>query len=221
MAYGLKKLLSHFSEIKIETVSSSFSGELEIVLSAGRFMLNTRNATYSYEDKYTSYLFALKQIRIDPTGKALVLGLGLGSIPWILQKNFRYTGPITCVDIDPVIIACAKKYYPDPEKFNMLEIIQSDAFAWTVHHAERFDLIAVDLFIDRRVPEKFHTREFLIPLAEKLNPGGQLLFSRLMDNSDPEFLLNKNLHEIFPGYREIDTNGNLILHYIHGSGDRD
>ncbi len=211
----LKYAASFFAEIPIESVSGPLNPRLDIVLSAGRYKLNTETATYSFEDKYGSFGTALEQVKdaLPKFKSALVLGLGLGSIPFILLKKYRFTGEIICVEIDPLIIQLAAKYFPIWPIPENLEFIQQDAADFIGSNHRKFDLVAIDLFIDRDIPKKFHDLRFLEALKKSVAPGGILLFSRLTDNFTADRPLNLALKNIFPDAGEIDTGGNLILHW--------
>lgn len=73
----------------IKETRSEINPELKVYLSLGRLKLITGNAIYSYEDKYINFVEAFNFINIKNKSVkgALVLGLGLGSIPYILEKN--------------------------------------------------------------------------------------------------------------------------------------
>ena len=186
--------LSFLKQIKVESTSGEYSGPLEVVLFEGRYMLNSENATYSFEDKYTSYRTALFTIaeEIKSMKSALVLGLGLGSIPYMLQTKFGFKGTISCVELDKTIIRLAKKYYPAQDLLSALDI-----------H-------------DKNVPRQFHSETFLQQLKNSLSANGILLFSRLAEKSRSEKTLIDNLKKVFPSAIEIDTAGNLILCYKNG-----
>ena len=85
-----KRLLSYFFEWHIESAPSEANPHLYVSLKNGRYQLCTANAVYSYEDLYTNFLRAFEQIDFDkvPGKDVLILGLGLGSIPIILEKRF-------------------------------------------------------------------------------------------------------------------------------------
>ncbi len=208
-------LLSFLKQIQIETTSGEFSDSLEVVLFEGRYMLNTANATYSFEDRYTSYKTALQTIsqQIPQMKTGLVLGLGLGSIPQMLQRNFNFKGEIECVEIDGKIIQLAERYYPSAPLFNQLTVHKNDALAWMELNTKQFDLIAVDLFIDKKVPPQFHTKTFMVNLKNALQPNGILLFSRMTENYKTEQTLINNLKLVFPEGKPIDTGGNMIYYY--------
>ena len=211
----IKYLLSFLSEIHIETTSSKINPLLHVVFSAGRFKLNTASATYSFEDRYSSFSSALDAIKkhLPSFQSALVLGLGLGSIPYLLQKQHHFAGRIDCVEIDQKVIDLAKRYYPTQPLPEQLNIIHEDANTFIRNNMAKYDLIMVDLFIDRDIPSSFHEERFLNALKTSVSPGGIVLFSRLKENHIPEKTLNERLKNIFSMGKEIDTGGNLILRW--------
>lgn len=111
--------------ITLEKVGSAVSGELQVLMDSGRMMLNSPAATYSCEDRYTSLQKALKAIgpRLSGVQHALVLVLGLGSAPYLLQKHYAAGYPIDCVEVDPEVISLAHTFYPFPEKLALLRIL--------------------------------------------------------------------------------------------------
>ncbi|HNV99839.1 MAG TPA: fused MFS/spermidine synthase [Chitinophagales bacterium] len=209
----LRKFLSYGFNISLERVDSPFNGPMEVILADGRCMLNTAHATYSYEEKYTSFSKALRTIAADiPSRKSiLMLGLGLGSVPLILQTQYNCQAPITCVEIDPAIIRLAKKYYPYPAGLANMTLVQADAVEWVTASTQQFDLVIADVFLDAAVPQSLHSTAFLERLRRLTAPGGILLFSRLLDRQRFERPLWDHLDQIFPEATQIDTGGNVVL----------
>jgi len=209
---SFKQILSFVKQIHIESQKGEYNDSLEVLLWNGKYMLNSPNATYSYEDRYTSYRTALNLInpKLINVKSVLVLGLGLGSIPQMLQKIHKINCNINCVEYDKTIIELAEKYYPTDCNFSKLKIHHSDALEWMKLNTNKFDLITVDLFIDKQVPEKFYTEDFMLSIKTSLTDNGVLLFSRLKENYKSEKLLNDNLKKVFLGGDDIDTGGNLI-----------
>ena len=210
-----RHLLSYVKQIPIESVKGEFNESLEVLLLEGKYMLNSPHATYSYEDRYTSYKTALWVIRpeLKNIRSVLVLGLGLGSIPQMLQKIHEVSCIIDCVEYDNTVIQLAEKYYPPDCNFKNLQIHHADALDWMNKNSKKFDLITVDLFMDKNVPEKFHTENFILNLRSTLSETGVLLFSRLKENYKSEKKLQDNLQKVFIGGEDIDTGGNLIYCY--------
>jgi len=207
------KVLSYLSRIPVEKRRGVYTDNLSVVLDRGKYMLNTASVTYSFEDRYTSFSRALHHIKgaIPGMNKALVLGLGLGSVPYMLRKIHAFRGSVTCVEIDPIVIELAEKYYPDPKEFDQMQIICADAMVWADTCSEYYDLIAVDVFIDNAVPEALASVDFMENLKRLLSNNGILLFSRLSSRKHLETALWKSLRTTFPEAEEIDTGGNVIL----------
>ena len=109
-----QKLLSYFYEIPIEKLHSQYSGNLEVSFHRGEWKLSTDQAIYSFGKHYTSYKIAFNKLHIQDFNikKVLILGVGLGSVVRLLDRQ-KSIESIVAVDIDPVIIELAKKYWPD------------------------------------------------------------------------------------------------------------
>lgn len=105
-------LCSYLTEIGIERRKSEISGELEVSYRRGRYALSTQQAVYSYQDLYLNFKQSFQRLPLAdlPIQKVLVLGMGLGSIPFLLEKTFHCNYQYTLVEIDPVIIDLARKY---------------------------------------------------------------------------------------------------------------
>ncbi len=214
-----KKHISYLFPLTIEKVESRYSGELTVRLVDGRYQLVTGNAIYSFEDKYTSYGSALERLYHNHGNNALVLGLGMASIPYLLQKKHRWSGPITCVEWDPVLIELTHKYYPFPGGKDQLKIIRADAQHFMQKNRLTFDLITVDLFIESEVPYFCWEEAFLQQLKNAVAPGGTLFFSRLTDRHTEEAILWDNLEKVFPDKEEIVTYGNSIMKWVRSDNE--
>ena len=107
-----KVAISHFWDVPVETTSSQFNPLLRVLLSRGRYQLTTRNAVYSFADLYDNFRVALAQVKWETWHgrKVLVLGLGLGSIPYMLEKHFWHSMEYTAVEIDEEVVYLANKY---------------------------------------------------------------------------------------------------------------
>jgi spermidine synthase len=190
-----KSILSYFVDVHIESTSSEFNEDIYIFLSDGRYQLRTNKAIYSFEDKYVNFFKTFKALDWEKMNieKVLLLGLGLGSIPQMLEKNFDKQFEYHIVEIDEEIINLAQKYTLNELK-SPIYIYEMDAEIFVDITEEKFDLILVDIFIDRTIPKKFESAEFLEKLKYLLYDNGIILFNRL--NSDTEhFLANTKYYE--------------------------
>ena len=172
----VKKLLSYIVDIPIEQISSDYNEELSVLLVKGRYQLCTPNAIYSYADKYDNFKFSFDQLDLDTAEieNVLLLGFGLGSIPYMLEKmyckNYSYTG----VEIDDAIIYLASKYIM-PELKSETELIQADAYSYILQNNIKYDLICIDIFVDDKIPQVFLDLDFLEDASENLSENGFIM----------------------------------------------
>ena len=181
------KMMSQVVDIQLKTVESPYSGTLEVICRKGRYALCSPNAVYSYDDLYVNFRDSFEQLNLEEQDiqSVLVLGLGLGSIPWLLETRFNKKYMYTFVKIDENVVNLATEY--TLQYLNSpYNIIIEDALTYTKRAQDAFDLIAVDLFIDNLVPSAFETAAFLQDLNRLLNPDGWLLYNRL--SYTPELL---------------------------------
>lgn len=203
----------------IEEHSSLYNPHLYVVLKKGRLQLCTQEAIYSYADKYDNFRDAFDEIRVSDKKikKVLLLGLGLGSIPYMLENNYDCIYDYTAIEIDPVICQLADKYVLSELK-SMIQIYPIDALEYFQWNRETFDLIAMDIFQSATVPIQFESMEFMKKLKDTLNPEGILLFNRLNDDlsnreRNKQFL--KDWKKVFEKGQFIETRNNHV--YINDS----
>ncbi|MDX1685969.1 MAG: methyltransferase domain-containing protein, partial [Saprospiraceae bacterium] len=175
-----KKLLSYITDIHLESRESEHNEELHVVLSRGRHQLCTPNAIYSFDDLYDNYRNAFKKVDIGNRNydTVLILGLGLGSIPYMLENLFNCFFHYTAVEIDEEVVELANKYCLSQLESH-IETIVADAHEFILQNERQFDLVCMDVFVDDIIPAKFHRREFLTALKGSISPGGLLMYNRL------------------------------------------
>ena len=210
-----KKWLSYLTEFHIEDAPSDLNPALHVCLVNGRYQLCTENAIYSYADLYDNFsgAFAALNLKERSIKKVLILGFGMASIPIILEKmglDYSYTA----VEIDEQVIYLASKYEL-PYLRSPVQMICADAARWVEITEEKFDLIAVDIFLDDIIPDQFTQSYFLENTKELLNPEGLLLYNRLA-NTEEDLEKTKTFFEgtfkqIFPKGRHLEVGGNWML----------
>jgi len=208
--------LSYLTELHIESTESEYNPHLYVSLRNGRYQLSAAHAVYSYADLYTNFRKAFSDIQIQsqPVKEVLILGFGLGSIPYMLEQVFDCKFNYTAVELDEEVLYLANKYVLD-ELASPIEIITADALAYVAQSDQQYDLICMDVFLDDAVPEDFETQDFLQNLREMLTPQGILLYNRLAYSSSDranatDFFQNRFL-KTFPEGTYIDTKENWIL----------
>jgi len=116
----------------------------------------------------------------SPITNVLILGLGAGSAAKVIHNSFP-KAKITGMEIDPIMIKMAKKYF-DLSTVKNLEIKICDAISLITDHCSLVtdpDLILVDLYLGDRVPKEATTERFLKDVKKSLSPSGIALFNRL------------------------------------------
>lgn len=211
-----KKLLSYVHEFEIESTQSEVNESLHVTLRNGRYVLNTPNAVYSYEDLYSNFFKAFQHIAIEKQEikTVLVLGLGLGSIPFMLEKRFACEFDYTAVEIDEDVIYLADKYALSDLK-SYVEVVCTDACIFVEVCEDKYDLICIDVFVDDKIPEDFLYPEFLESCKELLTDKGLIMFNHLAltakDIQLAEDYYKTVFKSVFPEGRYLDTTGNWIL----------
>ncbi len=215
---SFKKILSYIFNFPIEKVQSQFSGEVQVSLRQGQYMLSTNNAIYSFGKKYTSFDVAFKAIYIQKQKieTVLVLGFGLGSVVDLLE-NHQTINEIIAIDADSKIIDLAKKYLHSNLK-NKTQYICEDAEKFVLETNKKFDLVLFDVFIHNETPMPFMQQKFLLALKNIVNKNGILLFSKIEDSRKSR-IENQQFESVFTTvFKEsftINTNGNKVFTWIN------
>lgn len=211
-----KRMLSYIKDVHIESATSIYNDELNVLLVKGEYQLVTPEAIYSYGNKYDNFFKAFKKIHLNKEDfkSCLILGLGLGSIPYMLENYFKQTYSYTAVEIDEDIIHLASKYVLNSLSSDVTTVC-TDALNYVQIDENTYDIVAMDVFVSDYIPKEFETIEFLEDLKNRIAPGGLLLFNRLYyfekDKKKTEEYFKTTFKKVFPNGRYFNINGNWIL----------
>lgn len=210
-----KTFLSYIKEISLEQTSSPSNPYLEVLLVKGRHQLVTRDAIYSFDDKYENFRIAFDELDwINLPGKrVLLLGLGLGSVIFILEKKMGKILDYTAVEVDSEICRLCNTYtLSDIDSY--VEVIPQEAMSFLHVNDESYDMIIMDIFQSAVIPQEFQSIEYLEMLRGKLNKNGLLLYNR-MNITDSDQAQNKTfkntMKTVFPDMSEVKTRTNIII----------
>ena len=178
----MKRLLSYIYPVT-KTITSKFSGELEITWYNGKKHLNSENANYSYGSLQRILKFGLEKIQLKKVNSVLVLGMGGGSVIETLRTDFNYIKNIEAVELDPVIVEIAKTEFGITEH-KQQKIHCTDAFDFVKTNTKSFDLIIIDLYIDLDVPDKFLSTTFWDYVLSSKSSKGSILFNASVKSSN-------------------------------------
>jgi spermidine synthase len=212
-----KKWLSYLTPLMLEETGTALNPELSVRLDRGRLQLLSGNAIYSWDDLYRNFTIALGEINLHrrPADQdVLMLGLGLGSVPYILEKVYYCNFHYLAVEWDEAVVELAQRYTLSRLE-SSVEVVIADADIYVYICEEQFDLIIVDIFEDHNTPPQFETEEFLQRCAAMMRRDGLLLYNRLYntegDRERTEYFYNEIFRKVFPDSRYLDTNGNWVL----------
>lgn len=134
---------------------------------------------------------------ISPHNQILILGVAGGTIIHILSKKFP-KAVLTGVDIDAVMIEMGKKYFGLEEMRN-LSFVCADARSYVGKTKKKFDLVVVDIYIARDLPDFLLDQVFLKNIRSILAPRGYVLINYLRDGEYEKkaYILEKKLRNIF------------------------
>lgn len=99
-----------------------------------------------------------------------MIGLGGGSISMYISR-FIPDARIDTVDIDPVVIELAKKYFGIRET-EKVRYFAADGRGFVEQAKEKYDLILLDAYDGGTVPSHLMTMEFYELVKQRLAPGG-------------------------------------------------
>jgi spermidine synthase len=209
----LNKILSFLSGEKvIEKTYSKINGEIIISEFFGQRRIICCGLLQSGGLVHSIWLKALKKVREKnlPTKKILILGFGGGTAAKIASK-FWPAAQITGIEIDPIIIKLAKKYF-HVDQIPNLKILQTDAIDYIVNN-QQFNLILVDTYLGDQLPLHSESPNFLNALKKTLSQNGIIIFNRLFwgEHKEKAKKFTQNLEKIFPQIELIRTPSNLLI----------
>jgi spermidine synthase len=107
--------------------------------------------------------------------KVLMIGLGGGSMSSYLGRFLPHV-EIDTVEVDPGVIAAAKKYFGMKETARV-RYHEGDGRVFLNRRKETYDLVLLDAFQGGYVPFHLLTKEFYALLKQRLAPGGAAVFN--------------------------------------------
>ncbi len=208
-------MLSYFFEIPIHSTGSEINELLNVSLVRNRLQLSTQKTIYSFDDLYSNFYRAFQRITLPPADtEILILGLGLGSIPYMLEKNFSKQYRFVAVELDESVIDLASKFSLSRLESPM-QIIHADAEIFVKTHEDKYALILVDLFIEDLVPTFFESHQGNQLIKKMLQKNGTVLINRLYrtgrDKKDTDRFYAEVFQQVYNQPAFIEVDGNRVL----------
>lgn len=169
------------SENSLDVIyNSNLNGKLTVAWEGDRKVLNSKKANYSYGGLQEVLNRGLRQISMNNISSVLVLGMGAGSVVDSLRNESNYQGPITGIEIDPLVIEIAEKEFKSVG-FENVKWVLADAIEYVAEAKEKFDLIVVDVFIDAKVPQGIYDASFWRNIESLVADNKFVLFNAGID----------------------------------------
>ncbi len=131
---------------------------------------------------YTQAAFVGLALSAEPR-RMLVVGLGGGTLPMFLRKYYPQAA-IDAVDIDPDVVAVAKKFFSFREDDRMRAHVE-DGRKFIEKTTDPYDVIFLDAFGLDSVPPQLTTQEFLQAVRRATKPGGVVVGNLWGRRSNP------------------------------------
>ncbi len=187
-----RNLISYLSGTVVEKRTSAVSGELEVWYQSGKYVLHSPDANYSFDTLHSVFQKTFKKLGVKKRNpkSVLILGFGAGSVAAILCDELKLTPQITGVELDPEVIALARKYF-NLDRYHHLEMHFEDAVEYVKACTKTFDLVVSDVFIDKTIPENVMTVEYLSSLLRITTKGGLGMMNVILESKEQRTRLEK------------------------------
>ncbi len=184
---------------------------LELTMYCNRLQLGTRDALYSDGDAYTPAVTAVNHLKefLPSVKDVLVLGSGLGSMVQVMDSR-GYMPRFTLVEKDKVVLQWAMELLPEKYKHNIKPVCD-DAQLYMARNTAQADLIFIDIFDSRVVPDFVFTNGFLELCRGSLLPGGRVAFNYIVNDEQQWEGVRNTFSVVFADNKVVKSGVNRIL----------
>lgn len=206
----IRRALSWLWPVTEARVEGMF-GPIEARWEMGRLVANSAHGNQSFGSLHRIWQNTFDHIglRSEPPGNVLLLGLGAGSVPWILHQELGLAPRIVAVELDPAMDRLARAQFK-LDRLPDLQVVIGDATVQVHAITERFDLIVVDLFDDLDLAQGVDTAGFAQALRSRCLGDGLVCFNTVSYHPESEgrcTRIRKNLENCFSRVVELRLEG--------------
>lgn len=140
----------------------------------------------------------------------LVLGCGLGSSVQILAQKYNSKAKFSLVELDSQILDWVTTLL-DQMEIKSIQGFNEDAYSFLLNTKSQYDLICIDIFIDRTVPAQFLTMAFFELIKRRLKKDGIWIMNYINSSTSELEELKRNIGEIFNDFSFIQKRENFIF----------
>jgi len=157
---------SLYHNIRVENQSGERFLRFDNSWQSGMYLDDPLRTRFEYAD------YMLLPFAVNPDAKnALLVGLGGGSM---VKKLLAYRPELRLdvVELDPVVIEVAIKYFGVPANHPRLTMRAQDGRQFLTTSAVRYDVIMLDAFHASSIPFHLVTKEFMKLMEQRMTPDG-------------------------------------------------
>jgi spermidine synthase len=141
-------------------------------------------------------------------GSILEIGFGGGRTAWYLHR-FLPDAPVTSVELDPMVVQLAGKYFGIKQEPNF-NVVEQDGRLFLASSPRLYDLILIDAYRGPFVPFQLLTKQFYQIVKEHLSADGVVA-----QNIEPTTMLFdcavNTLHAVFANLDFYPAQGNIVV----------
>lgn len=138
-----------------------------------------------------------------------MLGTGLASIVRVIRSK-GFQPHYTLVENDKTVLKWALELL-EHETAQKTEPVCNDAKAFMEQNTKKYDLVFIDIFNGRVVPEFVTTAHFLGLCRNSLSSGGRIAFNYIVNSDSDWEKVKKMFTDMFPGGYVKNKDINRIL----------
>lgn len=191
---------SSYGSIRI--IDDSRDGYLYLLINSG-VQGGIRKSDMETDFDYIHFLSAVT--KYNPSGnKALLIGLGAGLLPKLLDK---YGVETDVAEIDPAVVEIAREYFgysPSGEVF-----IEDGRYVLN-NTTRNYDFIFMDAYAGGSIPYQLYSKEVFVKIKNILNPGGILAMNVIdvtdRDKAELSKSIQRTLENVFRGLHIYSNN---------------
>lgn len=197
--------------VLIRRSAGSVNASIRLYLYRNQFQLTNTDVYYSDGTRYKPAIEVVNHLKtvMPNIKKVLVLGTGLGSMVNIMHSQ-NFFPKFTLVEIDKVILSWAIELMA-PAYLKDIIPVCDDARGFLNRNADQYDLIFIDIFFGRVVPDFVTEKAFLMLCREHLSKGGHVAFNYIINNENEWNEVYRTFSGIFSDCKVIKQDINRIL----------
>ena len=161
---------------------------------------------------YSRYMLA-PLLFLPAVRRVLILGFGAGSLFHFFHHYYRPQVEIDAVELRPLVIDVAKRYFHLSETHEGLHLHVQSALDFLKSTSQSYDLVLVDIYNDKGVDRTILDDDFFLLLRQHTRPEGLISVNLWSSHAETFKQVQANMQHHFPHCLNIPVpnKGNIII----------